>query len=101
VTWQNASIGEISRFVVDGTHGSPTRTERGIPVLSAQHVKEGRLSYETDRFTSEQEYEIFLRRVKIEKNDLLLTIVGTIGRAALVDAVAPAVFQRSVSIIRP
>ena len=32
---------------------------------------------------------------------MLLTIVGTIGRAAVVDQIQPVVFQRSVAVLRP
>jgi type I restriction enzyme S subunit len=91
---------DIADFILDGTHSSPMRTEHGIPVLSAQHVSDGALSYETDRFTSSKEYEQFVRRVSIQTGDLLLTIVGTIGRSAVVTEVKPAVFQRSVAILR-
>jgi len=100
VTVQYARLSDVAEFIVDGTHGSPTRTETGIPVLSAQHVCEGRLSYATDRYTSQQEYETFARRVSLARGDLLLTIVGTIGRSAVVEHVEPAVFQRSVAILR-
>jgi type I restriction enzyme S subunit len=96
-----ATLAEVSEFVLDGTHGSPERTETGVPVLSALNVKDGRLSYETNRFTSDQEFKTFDRRIGLAEGDLLLTIVGTIGRAAIVDEVRPAVFQRSVAIIRP
>lgn len=71
-----------------------------MPVLSAQHVSGGGLSYETDRFTSEEEYRLFVNRVAIRPGDMLLTIVGTIGRSAIVTDVRPAVFQRSVAILR-
>ncbi|MBY3557616.1 restriction endonuclease subunit S [Rhizobium laguerreae] len=87
--------------MLDGTHGSPERTDNGVPVLSAQNVANGVLDYWTDRFTSEQEYVAFNKRVSLKQNDVLLTIVGTIGRAAVIDRVEPAVFQRSVAILRP
>lgn len=96
-----ASLAEITDFILDGTHGSPVRTDHGIPVLSAQNVADGALSYATERFTSQAEFSAFEKRVSIKKNDVLLTIVGTIGRAAVVDVVEPAVFQRSVAILRP
>jgi type I restriction enzyme S subunit len=92
---------EISEFVLDGTHGSPERTEVGVPVLSAQNVINGSLSYETDRYTSQTEFALFSKRVSLKRNDVLLTIVGTIGRVAVVNEERPAVFQRSVAIIRP
>jgi len=97
----SVKLAEVSEFVLDGTHGSPERTETGVPVLSALNVKDGRLAYETTRYTSDQEFKAFDRRIGLAKGDLLLTIVGTIGRAAIVDEVRPAVFQRSVAIIRP
>jgi type I restriction enzyme S subunit len=96
-----ARLEEVTEFILDGTHGSPERTESGIPVLSAQNVKGGVLECETDRFTSEAEYESFQKRLRLAAGDVLLTIVGTIGRAAVVDAVYPLVFQRSVAIMRP
>jgi len=94
-------LGACTEFVLDGTHGSPERTPTGIPVLSAANVKDGRLSYATDRFTSEKEYEAYRRRLETRSGDVLLTIVGTIGRAAVVDDVRPHVFQRSVAVLRP
>jgi type I restriction enzyme S subunit len=96
-----ARIEDVSEFVLDGTHGSPVRVEIGVPVLSAQNVKHGVLSYETDRFTTEEEFRAFSSRMPFKTGDLLLTIVGTIGRSAVLTEVRPLVFQRSVAIIRP
>lgn len=101
MTHPTAKLGDVADFIRDGTHGSPARTEAGIPVLSAMNVKDGRLSFETDRYTSDAEFDAFLRRVPLATGDVLLTIVGTIGRAAVVQQVRPLVFQRSVAVIRP
>jgi type I restriction enzyme, S subunit len=65
------------------------------------NVKGGLLSFETDRYTSEAEFKAFNRRLPLASGDVLLTIVGTIGRAAVVDDVSPLVFQRSVAVVRP
>ncbi len=96
-----ALIKDATEFVLDGTHGSPIRTEVGVPVLSAQNVKAGRLDFQTDRYTSAAEYDDFQRRLPLAVGDVLLTIVGTIGRAAVVDEIRPLVFQRSVAVLRP
>ncbi|MCZ8012984.1 MAG: restriction endonuclease subunit S [Gemmatimonas sp.] len=98
---KSATIGELTEFVLDGTHGSPVRTESGVPVLSAQNVKGGRLDFSTSRYTSEAEFESFRRRLPLAAGDVLLTIVGTVGRAAVVEHVMPLVFQRSVAVLRP
>lgn len=96
-----ANISEVSEFVLDGTHGSPERAEVGIPVLSAQNVRDGRLNYLTDRFTTEAEYQAFSKHLALRMGDVLLTIVGTIGRSAVIQEPRPLVFQRSVAVIRP
>lgn len=94
-------LGELCEFILDGTHGSPVRTESGIPVLSATNVVGGRLLLETERFTSEEEYLTFKKRLDLRVGDVLMTIVGTIGRLAVVDELVPLVFQRSVAVLRP
>jgi type I restriction enzyme, S subunit len=65
------------------------------------NVKGGLLNFETDRYTSQEEFDAFNRRLPLATGDVLLTIVGTIGRSAVVDDVSPLVFQRSVAVIRP
>lgn len=96
-----APIEEVSEFVLDGTHASPIRTETGVPVLSAQNVYNGTLNFQTDRFTSAEEFRAFRSRLSPQPGDLLLTIVGSIGRAAVVTEARDLVFQRSVAVIRP
>jgi len=94
-------LSEVSEFIRDGTHGSPIRMETGIPVLSAMNVKDGALNFETDRFTSNEEYTAFAKRLPLAVGDVLLTIVGTIGRSAVLNEISPLVFQRSIAVIRP
>lgn len=98
---RRAPLGDVTEFIRDGTHGSPVRTDVGVPVLSAMNVKDGHLNFDTDRHTTDAEFEAFFRRIPLAAGDVLLTIVGTIGRAAVVQQVRPLVFQRSVAVIRP
>jgi type I restriction enzyme S subunit len=98
---EKVALSEVCEFILDGTHGSPVRTEAGVPVLSANNVADGELNFVTDRYTSEAEYQVFKRRLNPEVGDVLLTIVGTIGRVAIIRNASPAVFQRSVAVLRP
>jgi len=94
-------LGDCCEFVLDGTHSSPVRTPSGVPVLSAQNVVGGKLSFETARFTSLSAYDAFRRRLDVRPSDVLLTIVGTIGRVAIMTEQKPLVLQRSVAVLRP
>lgn len=96
-----AALEQVTEFVLDGTHGSPERVPFGVPLFSAQHIRDGHLDRTTDRFTTEAEYLSFSRRLTPRAGDVLLTIVGTIGRAAVLDWEFNGVLQRSVAVLRP
>src|SRR6266851_6058272 len=96
-----SKLSECCEFIKDGTHGSPARASMGIPVLSASNVVNGHLNFNTDRFTTEEELRLFRKRLHPQKGDVLLTIVGTIGRVAILTEDRPLVFQRSVCVLRP
>ena len=102
--WERvAPLKEISEFVRDGTHASFQRVSHGKPLLSAKNITEGGdIAWDgSDSLVSEADYRAISRSFRITRGDVLLTIVGSIGRVALCrndDAVA---FQRSVAVIRP
>jgi len=48
-----------------------------------------------------EEWEIENKRTSIDPNDVLLTIVGTIGRTAVVEDDTKFALQRSVAVIKP
>lgn len=98
---QFAKLHDCCTFIKDGTHSSPERVPEGIPVLSAGNVIQGKLNFNTDRFTTIKELKIFQNRLHPKPDDILLTIVGTIGRVALLTEDRPLVFQRSVCVLRP
>ena len=102
MSWPRARIKEVCLVVADGTHASPERTSaEGVPVLSAQNVRDNSLVMSTGRFTTSAELALFNKRLTPTVGDVLLTIVGTIGRSAVLEALEPFVLQRSVAVLRP
>lgn len=94
-------LSDCCEFIRDGTHNTPPSMKIGVPVLSATHVKDGYLSYRTDRYASENELLLFRKRLHPKPGDVLITIVGTIGRTAIITEDRPLIFQRSVCVLRP
>lgn len=92
---------DISTHIKDGTHGTHKRVESGVPLLSAKNVgKNGRLQWDkSDDLISEADYAVLSAQFTPKANDLLLTVVGSIGRSALFDG-ARVAFQRSVAFVR-
>lgn len=71
-------------------------------MLSARNVEQGRIVFDEFRFISDDAFEAENARTRVATNDVLLTIVGTIGRSAVVPAgVAPFTLQRSVAVLTP
>lgn len=69
-------------------------------MLSAQNVSAGRLSFEDPRLVSPDDFEREHKRTRVAAGDVLLTIVGSIGRSTVVGPEQPPfVLQRSVAVI--
>ncbi len=89
-------------MIKDGTHGSYNDLSEGIPLLSAKDIDNGKVIIPDDcRRISLSDYNDIYKNYSLKINDILLTIVGTIGRVALVsDITNKYAFQRSVGILR-
>ena len=61
-------------FVVDGTHQTPKYTETGVKFVSVENINN---LYETDKYISEEDFAKF--KVVPQKNDVLMTRIGSIG----------------------
>ena len=93
---------QISTELRDGTHGTHQRVSVGIPFLSAKNIgKNGQINWsqEDDRISS-REFELIHSNFSLNPGDLLLTIVGSLGRVAVYRG-ERVTFQRSVAYIRP
>ncbi|CAN4274343.1 HsdS Restriction endonuclease S subunits [Methylophilaceae bacterium] len=101
--WNNYSLGAIANFIKDGTHGTHTEAaESQYYLLSAKNINNGRISYDdSDRRISKEEFDGIYKNYKLEDEDILLTVVGTIGRVAKYSTEFRNVaFQRSVAFFR-
>ena len=100
--WNWSSISEISLGIVDGSHNPPPNSFHGIPILSAVNIYENRVNYNSaTRWITEEEWILENKRTNIENGDVLLTIVGSIGRTAIVTDSTKFALQRSVAVIKP
>jgi len=96
-----AKLCDVTAALKDGTHGTHGRVTGGVPFLSAKNIRDqASVEWdESDDRISEAEYRSIHRHFKLQRDDLLLTIVGSLGRRAIHDG-ARVTFQRSVAYIR-
>jgi hypothetical protein len=81
--WEQRKLDTITD-VRDGTHDSPQYVEDGHPFITSKNVKDGFINYEDIQYVSDKDYEEINKRSKVDKNDILMGMIGTIGNIALV-----------------
>lgn len=94
-------MGDQLTLLKDGTHGTHKNGDFAF-LLSAKNIMQNSLFFDdTDRKISKADFDNIYANYQIQQDDVLLTIVGTIGRVALFPSTSiPIAFQRSVAILR-
>lgn len=100
--WRWVRLGNISTKLTDGSHNPPHDAGSGIPMLSSQNVANEQIDFNNpSRYVSQKDFDLENKRTAIEAGDVLLTIVASLGRSAVVPEDAPKfVLQRSVAVVR-
>lgn len=99
--WEIKKLDDIALRITDGTHQSPKFYDEGIPFLLISNIVNNKIEYKTKKFISKDEYEHLIKRTPIEIGDVLLTIVGSYGNAAVVLSEKKFCFQRHIAYIKP
>lgn len=95
--WVVKSLGELAT-IKDGTHQTPRYVASGIPFFSVEHVTSG--NFRDTKFISEQEHRFLTRTSKIEKGDILMTRIGSIGECKLIDWDVEASYYVSLALLK-
>ena len=101
--WLNSKLKFVLSLLKDGSHNPPPRTNSGIKFLSGgTDFKNSKISFEKCSFISNDDYLELHRFYELQHNDILLTIVATLGSVALVNSKdLPFSMQRSIALLRP
>jgi type I restriction enzyme S subunit len=96
-------LGDVCTKITDGSHNPPQGISHSeYLMLSSKNIYDGEITLDDPRFLSAENYAIENKRTQIATGDILLTIVGTVGRAAVVpDSIKNICLQRSVAVIKP
>ncbi|MEE8813824.1 restriction endonuclease subunit S [Lactobacillus delbrueckii] len=81
--WEQRKLGEITD-VRDGTHASPHYVNSGFPLLTSKNISNGCINYNEVNYISEYDFHQINERSKVDVNDILMGMIGTIGNLALV-----------------
>lgn len=94
---------EICENITDGSHNPPSGIDSSeYLMLSSKNIFDDKITLEEPRYLSEEQFLAEDKRTCIKAGDVLMTIVGTVGRAAVVTADIPKIaLQRSVAVLHP
>ena len=84
-SWRWVRLGSLLEKLVDGTHRTPKYTLSGVPFVSVTNMSSGKLDLSNTKFISKEEHQELWKRCNPERNDILLSKVGTTGVPAIVD----------------
>ena len=91
----------VCQRITDGTHQPPKWSANGLPFLFVSNIKDGQIDFNTQKFISETTYSELTRNCSIDAGDVLYTIVGSYGNAAVVQGGRRFAFQRHIAHLKP
>jgi type I restriction enzyme S subunit len=84
--WLRTELKHLVRTpITDGPHLTPTFYETGVPFLSVNNLSNNRIDLTELRFISKADDEIFSRKCKPQKGDVLLGKAASVGKVAIVE----------------
>jgi type I restriction enzyme S subunit len=90
-----------STEISDGTHQTPTYSETGYIFLSSKNVTTGKIDWNNVMYIPESLHNELYKRIRPQRDDILLAKNGTTGVAAIVDRDEVFDIYVSLALIRP
>jgi len=70
--------------VKDGTHDTPKPVEEGMPLVTSKAINNNRIDFSQTYNISQEDYQQINKRSLVQKWDILMTMIGSVGRLLLV-----------------
>lgn len=94
-SWAKKSLISVFKFI-DYRGKTPTKTEFGIPLVTAKNVKKGYIDYTIKEFISPDEFADRKSRGIAQNGDILFTTEAPLGNVALADLDTYSTAQRLI-----
>ena len=95
--WKEYLLDEVIEKFIDYRGKTPTKTDSGVPLITAKVVKNGTIA-EPNEFISKDDYHSWMRRGYPEVDDIVLTTEAPLGEVALLKTKDVALAQRIITL---
>ena len=75
---------EFCSSVRDGTHDSPKPVDQGRHLITSRHIVGRHIDLTSAYLISQKDFDAINRRSQVDKWDVLLTMIGTVGEPCLI-----------------
>lgn len=86
--------------VRDGTHDSPKYHDKGVPLVTSKNIVNNDLDLTDVSYVSEFDANEINKRSKVDKGDILMSMIGTIGNAVIVKN-EPEFCIKNIALFKP
>ena len=96
--WDKGLLGGVCD-VRDGTHDSPQYYETGFPLVTSKNVTGGKIDLTNCSLICKADYEKINERSKVDMGDIIMPMIGTVGKPVIVD-IEPLFAIKNVALIK-
>lgn len=100
IEWKNYALSDFCNAVKDGTHDSPKKQSTGKLLVTSKNIKGSRLDTSTAYFISLEDFDAVNKRSKVDKFDVLLSMIGTVGEVCIIKT-EPDFAIKNVGLLKP
>lgn len=101
-SWRWTRLESLTIGVSDGVHKTPKYLAEGVPFVTVKNLTAGPgISLDDLRYISRADHEVFIKRTRPEKGDILITKDGTIGVVRRIETDIEFSIFVSVALIKP
>jgi type I restriction enzyme S subunit len=97
--WVVKKLGDLCD-VRDGTHDSPHYYDTGVVFITSKNIIDGKIDFTDISFISTEDAIKVNQRSRVDKGDIIMSMIGTIGNAVLIDF-EPDFCIKNVALLKP